>query len=251
MTQIHKAALVTGAARRVGRALALDLAAHGWRVAVHCNRSRAAAEAVAGEIRAGGGGAAVVQADLSREAETTDLVAAAVAAVGPLGLLVNNASIFEDDTVGTATRASWDLHMDTNLRAPFVLAQAFARQARGNAAIVNIIDQRVWRLTPKFLSYTLSKAGLWTLTQTLAQALAPAIRVNAIGPGPVLPSSRQSQASFDAQVAALPLARRADVQEICAALRFILETPSLTGQMIALDGGQHLSWQTPDVMVEE
>ncbi|MDA5194789.1 SDR family oxidoreductase [Govanella unica] len=251
MSTVQNAALVTGAAHRVGRALATDLAAHGWAVAIHCHRSVAAAEALAADIRAGGGKAAVVTADLASEDETAGLIAATTDAVGPLRLLVNNASLFEDDSWETATRESYEAHMATNLRAPFLLSQGFAAQAPDHSVIVNIIDQRVWRLTPKFLSYTLSKAGLWTLTQTLAQALAPRIRVNAIGPGPVLPSSRQSLESFDAQVAALPLGASTGLKEICAALRFILETPSMTGQMIALDGGQHLSWQTPDVMVQE
>lgn len=246
-------ALVTGAARRVGRAIALDLAAHGWEVAVHCHRSQADGADVVAAIEANGGTATLVSADLSDEAASAEVVTQATAALGPLSLLVNNASLFEEDDFASADRASWDRHMSANLRAPLVLAQTFVAQLPSGVPgnIINIIDQRVWRLTPKFFSYTISKAGLWTLTQTMAQALAPAVRVNAIGPGPVLPSTRQDTDSFAAQVAALPLQRRAELDEICAAIRFILETRSMTGQMIALDGGQHLSWQTPDALIQE
>jgi NAD(P)-dependent dehydrogenase (short-subunit alcohol dehydrogenase family) len=239
-----KCALVTGAGRRIGRAIALDLAAHGWAVAIHCHRSRAEADAVAAEIAAGGGRAEVVAADLNREAEAAALVDRAIAALGPLSCLVNNASVFEGDQPDTVTRQSWDLHMQVNLRSPFVLIQAFARRLaageKGN--VVNILDQRVWNLTPHFTSYTVSKAALWALTRTLAMALAPQIRVNAVGPGPTLASSRQSDAQFARQWASLPLARRVEPEEIAAAVRYILDAPSLTGQMIAIDGGQHLGW---------
>jgi NAD(P)-dependent dehydrogenase (short-subunit alcohol dehydrogenase family) len=238
------AALVTGAARRIGRAIALDLAAHGWAVGIHCNRSRADADAAAAEIVAGGGRAVVVAADLNQEAEAATLVDRTIAALGPLSCLVNNASVFESDLPDTVTRRSWDLHMQVNLRSPFVLTQAFARRLaageKGN--VINILDQRVWNLTPHFTSYTVSKAALWALTRTLAMALAPQIRVNAIGPGPTLPSSRQSDEQFARQWASLPLARRVEPVEIAAAVRYILDAPSLTGQMIAIDGGQHLGW---------
>ncbi|MBI1775919.1 MAG: SDR family oxidoreductase [Proteobacteria bacterium] len=242
-----RAALVTGAARRIGRALALDLAREGWDVALHYQSSAAEAEAVAAEIRGLGRRAVALPADLAAESETASLVPEAVAALGPLGLVVNNASRFERDGALTATRASWDAHLETNLRAPFVLIQSFARQlpeaAQGN--VVNILDQRVWNLTPAFVSYTLSKAGLWTLTQTMALALAPRIRVNGIGPGPTLPSPRQSAEHFAEQSASTPLGIGTTPEEICRALRFILAAPAMTGQMIALDGGQHLSWASP------
>jgi len=246
-------ALVTGAGQRIGRAIALDLAAHGWVVAVHYRHSRTEAATVVDEIRATGGKAAAVHADLASEDDTARLIGAATNAIGPLDLLINNASVFEKDEFDTASRESWNLHMGVNLRAPFVLSQQFVAalppEAEGN--IINIVDERVWRLTPRFISYTLSKAGLWTLTQTMAQALAPRVRVNAIGPGPVLPSSRQSEESFAAQARSLPMERRTEPHEICTAVRFILDAPSMTGQMIALDGGQHLSWQTPDVIGQE
>ena len=249
-----KAALITGAARRIGRAIALELAAHGWAVAVHYNASEDDALRTVADITGQGGTAAALGADLAREDEAAGLVARAAQAIGPLACLVNNASVFQRDTPETATRQSWDAHMEVNLRAPFVLTQAFARQLpagiEGNA--INIIDQRVRNLTPHFTSYTLSKAGLWTLTRTLALALAPGIRVNAIGPGPTLPNARQTDEEFDRQWASMPLRRRVGIGEIAGAVRFILDAPAMTGQMIALDGGQHLGWaqgpQTDETM---
>jgi len=242
-----KTALVTGAARRVGRAIALDLARHGWDVAVHFHQSAADAAALAEEIGRLGRRAVPLSADLAREAETATLVGRAAAALGPLSCLVNNASLFEMDQIDTVTRESWDAHIETNLRAPLVLSQAFARQlpAAANGAIINLLDQRVWNLTPFFLSYTVAKSGLWTLTRTLALALAPRIRVNGIGPGPTLPSPRQTPEQFARQERAMPLQRGTTPAEICAAVRFILDAPAMTGQMIALDGGQHLGWAHP------
>ncbi len=242
-----KAALVTGAGRRIGRAMALALARAGWSVAVHYNRSREEAARTVADIERAGGTAVAVAADLGREAEVETLLPLAAEALGPVTLLVNNASLFEMDTVDTVTRDSWDAHIETNLRAPFVLSQAFARQlpAEAEGNIVNMLDQRVWKLTPYFMSYTVAKMGLWTLTRTLALALAPRIRVNGIGPGPALPSARQTDAQFEAQCAALPLRHGTSPDEIAAAVLFILATPSMTGQMIALDGGEHLAWQLP------
>jgi NAD(P)-dependent dehydrogenase (short-subunit alcohol dehydrogenase family) len=239
-----RGALVTGAARRIGGAIALDLARHGWAVCVHHNASAVEAASVVDEIRDGGGRAAALAADLGREDEAAALLERAEAAIGPIGCLVNNASLFESDTATTATRQSWDRHMQVNLRTPFVLIQEFVRRLPPEAAgaVVNILDQRVWNLTPFFTSYTVSKAGLWALTQTLALALAPRIRVNAVGPGPVLPSSRQTEDQFRRQWSAAPLARRVVPQEICDAVRFLLDAPSVTGQMIAVDAGQHLAW---------
>ena len=239
-----RSALVTGGARRIGRAIALTLAAHGWDVAVHYGTSRDDAETLAGEIRRRDRRATAVAADLTRETEVATLVSRAAAAVGPLSVLVNNASAFDRDDALNVTRASWDRHLETNLRAPFVLMQEFARQLPDGAegSVVNILDERVWNLTPYFTSYTVSKAALWTLTQTMALALAPRIRVNGIGPGPTLPSPRQSDAQFRQQVELLPLRRGTTPDEIARTVMFILESPSMTGQMIALDGGQHLNW---------
>jgi NAD(P)-dependent dehydrogenase (short-subunit alcohol dehydrogenase family) len=235
-------ALVTGAARRIGRAIAADLAASGWAVAVHCHESRDEAQSLVAEIGGLGGRAAVVASDLADAGDAQDLVARAAKVIGPLSLLVNNASIFERDTAATMTPQSFDRHMAVNVRAPFLLAQAFARQVpagrQGN--IVNLVDSRVWRLKPEYTSYAVSKSALWALTQMLAMELAPGIRVNAIGPGPVLPNARQSAAHFARQCAATPLGRGATPEEIASAVRYLVDAPGVTGQMIALDGGEHL-----------
>ena len=242
--------LITGAAKRIGKQLACDLADDGHDIIIHCNASRAEAEDVATLIRNKGRRAAVVQGDLAAADVPERLIHDAAKALGPVTVLINNASLFEPDEVGAITQASWTAHQDTNLRAPVMLAQAFARQLpadkRGN--IINIIDQRVWKLNPRFFSYTMSKTGLWTATRTLAQALAPRIRVNAIGPGPALPSARMDQAEFDKQARLTLLGRGTSPKEISDAAKFILSQPALTGQMIALDGGQHLAWQTADVV---
>lgn len=249
MSATSKAALVTGAARRIGREIAAGLARDGWAVALHHNNSEAEASRAVAEIRAAGGKAEAVQADLSDLAATQSLVTAASQSVGPLSLLVNNASLFERDEIGTMTPESWAAHLNINLRAPALLSQAFAAQlpdgADGN--IVNITDQRVWAPTPRFFSYAVSKMALWDMTQILARSLAPSIRVNAIGPGPALANSRQSEADFRRQMEATILRRGTSPEEIYAAVRFILSAPAMTGQMIALDGGQHLAWETPDV----
>jgi len=250
MTSESKNVLITGAATRIGRALALGMALEGWTIALHYHGSQSEAEATAKDIENAGGRAHLLQANLSDEAQTIALFDEATHKLGPLTCLINNASVFEFDDFITATPASWHAHMSVNLHAPFLLSQRFAQQLptelEGN--IINIIDQRVWKLTPDFTSYTLSKAGLWTLTQTAAQALAPRIRVNAIAPGPTLKGSRQSEENFSQQVAAVPLQRQPKLDEFCGAVNFILASASMTGQMIALDGGQHLAWETPDVV---
>ena len=244
---IPQAALVTGGAQRIGRALVLALADSGYGVAIHYHRSGTAAAALAKDIIAAGGKAVALAADLADESAVARLLPAAEAALGPIGVLVNNASIFGNDTVATATRESWDAHLAINLRAPFVLIQEFAARLPEDAggAVVNLLDERVWNLTPYFVSYTLTKSALWTLTRTLALALAPRIRVNGIGPGPTLPSPRQSAEQFTDRVHAMPLKRGTSPAEVAAALRFILASPAMTGQMIALDGGEHLGWAQP------
>lgn len=251
------AALVTGAGRRLGRAMALYLAARGFDVAVHCAGSVDEAEATAADARALGVRAEVFVADLLDDAATRALIPAVTARLGRLAVLVNNASIFEYDTIRSATAESWERHMASNLRAPFWLIQDFAAQAApadrtgaepvATGLIVNMVDQRVLKPTPEFMTYSMAKAGLWSLTRTAAQALAPAIRVNAIGPGPTLRGSRQSQAHFDAQRAATILERGADPDDVTAALGFLLDAKSVTGQLICTDGGQHLGWRTPDI----
>jgi NAD(P)-dependent dehydrogenase (short-subunit alcohol dehydrogenase family) len=248
-----KTVLVTGAAKRLGRAIALDLAAHGWNVAIHYNGSEEDADSAAQAVRAFGADAAMLKCDLSKEAETATLVGRAVKELGPLTALINSASLFENDDWKTATRKTWDDHIETNLRAPLLLSQMFAKQLpdseRGN--IINIIDQRVLKPTPQFLSYSLSKAGLYWLTTTLAQGMGPRVRVNAVGPGPTLRNPRQSEEDFSRQRDATILKRGADPADICQAVRYLLEAEAVTGQMLAVDGGQHLIWQTPDVQVGE
>ncbi len=241
---IPRAALVTGGGKRLGRAIALALAEAGFAVAIHCHASVDDAEQTAADIRALGASAAVLRADLGNEAEVQTLLDDAAAELGPIGVLVNNASVFERDEWNDATRASWDAHVEPNLRAPFVLMQHLARDLpeKAHGAVVNMIDQRVWSLTPHFVSYTVSKAGLWALTQSMALALAPRIRVNAIGPGPALPSPRQTQAQFLRQCASTPLQVGTSPEEVGRAAIALLALRSLTGQMIALDGGQHLQW---------
>jgi NAD(P)-dependent dehydrogenase (short-subunit alcohol dehydrogenase family) len=241
---IPRTALVTGGSKRIGRAIALALAEAGFDVAIHFHTSAAEASTTVAAIVARGRRGVALAADLAREEEVVRLVPAAAEALGPVGVLVNNASTFERDEWHDATRASWDAHLEPNLRAPFVLTQAMARAlpAEAEGAVINLLDQRVWNLTPHFVSYTVSKAALWALTQSLALALAPRIRVNGIGPGPTLPSPRQTPEQFARQCAALPLGRGASPEEVAQATLAILALPSMTGQMIALDGGQHLHW---------
>ena len=242
-------ALITGAAQRIGRTLALDLAAHGWGIGLHCHKSFDEAEFLAAAIRAKGAKVAVLKADLTDFAAVEDLVPRCAKALAPPTCLINNAAMFAPDAVGGLQSGLWDAQLAVNLKAPVFLAQAFAKHLPPGAAgnIINIIDQGVLKPTPQFFSYSVSKAALWAVTRTLAQALAPSIRVNAIGPGPVLQSTYQTEAEFRAEYQATLLGRSTAPEEIAAAIRFILEAPALTGQMLALDGGQHLAWQTPDV----
>lgn len=257
---MSRRALVTGAARRLGRAMALHLAGRGCDVAIHYHGSAAEAEATAAEARALGARAETLRADLLVEAETRTLVARAGEALGgPLDLLVNNASIFEYDNIRTATRQSWDRHIESNLRAPVALTQDFAaqapriiRQADGTALarslVVNMLDQRVLKLTPEFMSYTVAKMGLWAFTQTAARALGPDIRVNAIGPGSTIRGARQTEGQFHRQRAGSILERGAEPEDICAALGYLIDARAVTGQLICVDGGQHLGWKTPDIL---
>jgi NAD(P)-dependent dehydrogenase (short-subunit alcohol dehydrogenase family) len=241
--------LITGAAQRIGRTLALTFAAEGWRVGLHCRSSRPEADQLAAEIAAQGGAAAVLPADLADSAQVERLVPECAAALGAPTCLVNNASMFVYDDIRSLDPKVWDAQLAVNVKAPVFLARAFAlalpEGATGN--IVNIVDQRVWKPTPNFFSYAASKMALWDVTRTLAQALAPRVRVNAIGPGPVLKSAHQTDEEFKRQCEATILRRGTTPDEIAGAIRFILDAPAMTGQMIALDGGQHLAWDTPDV----
>ena len=253
-------ALVTGAGKRLGRAMALELARRGYDVGVHYATSADEAEAVAEEIRGMGQRAVALQADLLQEDQVQALMPDAACALGgPITCLINNASIFEYDNIGTATRESWDRHMESNLRAPFVLTQALAAQipepgqcdngeTLAHGLVVNMVDQRVRKLTPEFMTYTLAKMGLWAFTRTAAQALAPRVRVNAIGPGPTLQGHRQSDSHFQRQRQTTVLNRGANAEDIVAALAYFLDAPAVTGQLLCVDGGQHLGWQTPDVL---
>ncbi len=256
-------ALVTGAGGRLGRAMALYLGARGFDVAVHYNSTEAGAAETARGIQDSGQKAVTLGADLLDEDAVQALVPRAVEALGgPLSVLINNASIFEFDTIESATRESWDRHLESNLRAPFVLTQHVAASVPdaaqddggepvAQALVINMIDQRVRKLTPAFMSYTIAKMGLWAFTQTAAQALAPKVRVNAIGPGPTLQGARQSKEHFQAQRASVPLGRGADADDITAAVGYFLDAKAVTGQLICVDGGQHLAWETPDVLGPE
>lgn len=244
-----KTVLVTGAAIRLGRAIALHLGKAGWSVAVHYNQSQAEAEDTVSDLHELGVHAAALEADLQSEDDTQRLIARANAAVGPVTALVNNASVFEGDVLASMTRMSWDRHIETNLRAPLVLAQNFAEQlpSTTGGVIINLLDQRVFKPTPQFLSYGVSKAGLHWLTTVLAQALAPRIRVNAVAPGPTLRNARQSEANFKHQQTATILGHGTSPEDVSAAVRYLLEAGSVTGQTIVADGGQHLVWQTQDI----
>lgn len=240
---------MTGGAKRIGAAIIRDLAAHGYAVAIHASSSIDDAAAIRNEITAGGGQACVVTGDLISREGREALISATNQSIGPIGLLVNNASIFQRDSIDEFDEALFDDHFAIHVKTPTVLTRDFARQLPESVSglVVNIVDQRVWSPTPRFYSYTLSKAALYMATKTAAQALAPRVRVNAIGPGPTLPAARQTQADFEKQVSGLIMRQGAGLDEFGRTIRFLHETPSITGQMIALDGGQHLAWQTPDV----
>ena len=250
---MKKSVLITGGALRIGRALALSLAAEGWAVAVHYHRSAQPAEETVAEIRDNRGQAWALRANLKDPAAAETLIQSAREELGGLTCLINNASVFEFDDPESVSVESWSEHMDVNVRAPVFLSQAFAaalpQDALGN--IINILDERVWKLAPTHFSYTISKSALWTATRTLAQAFAPRIRVNAIGPGPTLPNAQQSRQDFERENRHMLLQRGTTPQEIADAVKFILAAPAMTGQMIALDGGQHLLWQTPDLLDEQ
>jgi len=243
-------ALVTGGAKRIGAAIVRDLASHGFQVAIHCNKSLAEANALASELRSSGAKAAVIQADLSDSSEVARIVPEATGALGPLTLLVNNASVFLEDKFGGLDLAVWQTQFDVNLRAPLLLAEAFDAQlpdgVEGN--IVNMIDQRVLKLTPEMPSYTLTKAALWTATQTMAQALAPRIRVNGIGPGPTFANPYAGDRGMTKETSGIALQRAVDVGDFGRAIRFLVETRSITGQLLLVDSGQHIGWKTPDIV---
>jgi NAD(P)-dependent dehydrogenase (short-subunit alcohol dehydrogenase family) len=246
----RRVALVTGGAKRVGAAIVRALAVDGYAVLIHCNASRAEADALAAELAVGGCRTAVIAADLADPAAVAGLMAAAAGPFGPPTLLVNNASLFLTDTLHSIEVAAWNRQFSVNIRAPSVLAKDFAAllPAAESGAIVNIIDQRVKKLTPQFYSYTLSKAALMAATITMAQTLAPRIRVNGVGPGPVLPNIHDGRALFEREAAGTPLGHDVKPEEIAAAVVYLAGAKSVTGQMIAVDAGQHIGWRTPDVV---
>ena len=250
-TSLHasagRIALVTGGVRRIGRAICCALARHGYGVVVHGSRLDDDTRALLQEIRTSGGPGEFVEADLANPSAVDTLIDRAAAAAGPIGLLVNNASVFEDDSVGALDAESWDRHFAVNLRAPIFLAQAFVAQTpAGDPSIVNITDQRVRKPVPRQFSYTLTKCALDAATVMLAQALAPRVRVNAVAPGPTLPSPRQAPVAFAAQQAALPLARGPRPEDIADAVVYLASAMHVTGTTIPVDGGQHIAWKTPD-----
>ena len=242
-------ALVTGGSRRIGRAIVEDLAAHGFGIVIHCNGSTEEAETLAATINSARGSAIVIAADLTAMSDVNRLIPEANRLLGPISLLVNNASLFDDDAADALDEATFDRHFSLHVKAPSFLAQDFAAQLPDSkeGLIVNIINERVWKLTPRFYSYTLSKAALWAATRTMAQTFAPRIRVNAIGPGPTLPNFRQSKDDFARQTNGLLLGHGPELGEFGTTIRYLWSARSVTGQMIALDGGQHLAWETPDL----
>jgi len=247
----EQAALVTGGARRISRAISLALHRAGYAVAMQTNRSAKEADELCREIVRNGGRAAVVRADLAEHASVAGLIPAAADAIGPLSLLVNNAAMFEPDAIGALDAERFDRQFAVNLRAPLFLSEAFAAQAGEGASVVNILDQRVFKLTPHFVSYTLAKSALHAATRMLAQALAPKVRVNAVAPGPTMPSARQDAGDFARQAAAVPLGHGPTPEEVAAAVTYLASARSITGTTLIVDGGQHLAWQTPDAITKE
>lgn len=241
-------ALITGGAKRIGRAITLELARAGYDTAIHYGEDAAAAQATADAVRELGRRAVTLQADLADVVAAHSLIDQASQALGPVTALINNASVFAEDRLQTITGQTWSTHMDVNLRAPILLAQTFAAQAPAGSAIVNIVDQRVLKPDPRFFSYALSKSALWSATRTLAQALAPDIRVNAVGPGPTLPSTHQTPDEFQAEARATLLGQAVAPEAVAQAVRWLLQAELVTGQMIAVDSGQHLAWLTPDIL---
>jgi NAD(P)-dependent dehydrogenase (short-subunit alcohol dehydrogenase family) len=243
-------ALITGAAKRIGRSVSIALAEQDYDIGVHYSTSEASAFELVSELKAMGVKAFALQADLNIPSEAKGLVKQAVNVLGPIKVLINNASVFFDDRLGSMDPDIYARHMNTNLLAPVLLSQAFANQAHipEGASIINLIDQRVLKPSPPFFSYGLSKAGLWHATRTMAQELAPHIRVNAVGPGPTLPSIHQSVDAFDKEAASTLLQRRVTPDEISSAVVYLIGAHSMTGQMICVDSGQHLNWQTQDMI---
>ena len=241
--------IITGGATRIGAAIAKKLSSKNIEILIHYNKSKSKAENLKKELQKKGSKVFLVKGDLSKEKDVNKLIKFAKSKLKFFDCLINNASLFENDKIENFTTDSWGKHLRTNLRTPALLSKAFARNIKGkNNNIINIIDQRVFKLTPFFFSYTISKTGLYTLTKTSAMSFAPNIRVNGIAPGPTLKNKRQSEKHFKKQYMATPLKKQTDVQEICNAVDFFIKNRSITGQVLAIDSGQNLNWQTPDIM---
>ena len=244
--------IITGGATRIGAAIARKLSGFNKEILIHFNKSKFKAEKLKKELEVVGTKVYLVKGDLSKENDVNKIVKNAKSKLKYFDCLINNASLFENDKLENFSSDSWDKHLKTNLRTPALLSKEFARNVKGkNNNIINIIDQRVFKLTPYFFSYTISKTGLYTLTKTSAISLAPNVRVNGIAPGPTIKNQRQSEKHFRKQYLATPLKRQVDVKQICNAVDFFIKNISITGQVLAIDSGQNLNWQTPDVMVKE
>ena len=241
--------IITGAATRIGAAIAKKLSGPKIEIVIHYNKSKSKAERLKKELIKDGTVVYLIKADLGKEKEVQKLIKLSKSKLKYFDCLINNASLFENDKLENFTVKSWDIHLNANLKAPALLSRGFANNIKGkNNNIINIIDQRVFKLTPYFFSYTLSKTGLYTLTKTSAMSLAPNIRVNGIAPGPTIKNKRQSEKHFKKQYLATPLRRKVDVEQICNAVDFFIKNRSITGQVLAVDSGQSLNWQTPDIM---
>ena len=244
-----KKIIITGGATRIGAAIAQKLSGHNIEILIHYNKSKLKAEALKKNLQKKGSKIYLVKADLSKEVDLNKLVKFAKSKLKYFDCLINNASLFENDKLENFTSDSWGQHLRTNLRTPALLSKEFSKNIRGkNNNIINIIDQRVFKLTPYFFSYTISKTGLYTLTKTSAMSLSPNIRVNGIAPGPTIKNKRQSEKNFKKQYLSTPLKRQVDVDQICNAVDFFIKNRSITGQVLAIDSGQSLNWQTPDIM---
>jgi len=241
--------IITGGATRIGAAISKKLSGPGVEMVIHYNESKSSAEKLKKKLSKNKTKVYLIKGDLNKETDVNKIVKFAKSKLKYFDCLINNASLFENDKLDNFTTSSWDRHLRTNLRTPALLCKEFAKNIKGkNNNIINIIDQRVFKLTPFFFSYTISKTGLYTLTKTSAMSLAPNIRVNGIAPGPTLKNKRQTKKHFKKQYLATPLKRQVDVNEICNAVDFLIKNRSITGQVIAIDSGQNLNWQTPDLM---
>ena len=241
--------IITGGATRIGAAIAKRLAGRGVEIVIHFNKSKSNAKKLKKELSKKQTKVYLVKGDLSKETDVNKILKFAKSKLKYFDCLINNASLFENDKLENFSTASWGLHLRTNLRTPALLSKEFAKNIKGkNNNIINIIDQRVFKLTPYFFSYTISKTGLYTLTKTSAMSLAPNIRVNGIAPGPTIKNKRQTEKHFKKQYIATPLKKQVDVEEICNAVDFFIKNRSITGQVLAIDSGQNLNWQTPDIM---